>query len=68
MLKIKIETTEEQIIEGYKATFADINKIARMNCVGLTYLMNVMDNNNPSNDVYMWFVDDNTDENYLIKI
>lgn len=64
--KIKIEVNDEKIIEGVLVDLAELNKIARMKCRGLTYLMNVMDINTIK--CYMWFKDDDNDANYFVKI
>lgn len=65
MNEIRIEA-DEKIIEGFLVDLAGLNKIARMKCKGLTYLMNVMDDN--TTKCYMWFKDDDKNESYLVKI
>lgn len=69
-MKITIETLDGQIITGEVITLAELNKMARNNCHGLTYLMNVMDTNadKGADDAYMWFKDDRTDKSYLMVI
>ena len=65
---IKIETLDDKTIEGKLITMSKLNEIARKNCVGLTYLMNVMDVNSVTNTCYMWFKDDSADRSYLVEL
>lgn len=62
---IKIEV-DEMIIDGILVDLSELNKIARKGCKGLTYLMNVMDDNTAN--CYMWLRDDDNETNYLVKI
>lgn len=69
MNKITIETIktiEDQIIKAEIIDLVELNRIARNNCQGLTYLMNVMDVE--TTDCYMWFKDDKTETSYLVKL
>lgn len=66
MNKIKIETIEGHVIEAEQIDIVMLNRIARNNCMGLTYLMNVMDSE--TTDCYMWFKDDRTGTNYLVEL
>lgn len=66
MNKITIETMDGIIIEAKIIDFVKLNRIARNNCIGLTYLMNVM--NSETTNCYMWFKNDRTDTNYLVEI
>ena len=63
-----VEDIEGRVIDGKLIDFAELNKIARNNCKGLTYLMNIMDVNSNKNTVYAWFKDDETETSYLIEI
>lgn len=65
MSEIKIEV-DEKIIEGFLVDLVELNKIARMKCKGLTYLMNIMDDN--TTKCYMWLKDDDKNESYLVEI
>ena len=67
-MKIKFETMDNTILEGYEITTIELNKIARNKCKGLTYLMNVMSAEDGNNTVYMWFKDDDTDTSYFVEI
>ena len=66
MLKEIKVTTNEHVIEGTRASFADLDKIARLNCRGLTYLMNITDIH--SSIIYMWFKDDTVDKSYFVDV
>lgn len=66
MNKITIETMDGIIIKAKIIDFVKLNRIARNNCIGLTYLMNVM--NSETTNCYMWFKNDRTDTNYLVEI
>lgn len=66
MIKIKIETTDGNVIEAEIIDTVKLNKIARNSCQGLTYLMNVMDSE--TTNCYMWFKDDRTGTNYLVEL
>lgn len=68
MTTIQIETLDGHSINGKLVTLVDINKIARNNCKGLTYIMNVMDANSDNNTCYMWLKDDDTNISYLVEI
>lgn len=63
MIKIK---NDERIIEGELVDLVELNKIAVMGGKGLTYLMNVMDDN--TTKCYMWFKNDDNKTNYFVKI
>lgn len=65
-MNINFTDTEERKHDGVYIDTVQLNRIARQGCKGLTYLMNVMDEN--STDVYMWFVDDDTNTNYYVNI
>ncbi len=58
--------TDGRIMEGELVNTVELNKIARLNCKGLTYLMNVMDDE--TGYVYMWFKDDDMDKNYFLRL
>ncbi len=65
-ITIIIETIDGNIIEAEIIDLVKLNRIARNNCMGLTYLMNVMDSE--TTNCYMWFKDDRTETNYLVEI
>lgn len=66
MIKIKIETTDGNVIEAEIIDTVKLNKIARNTCQGLTYLMNVMDSE--TTNCYMWFKDDRTETSYFVEL
>lgn len=53
------------VVDGEIIDRAEINRIARMNCKGLLYLMNIMDDD--TGRCYMWFKDDDKGVNYLLE-
>lgn len=66
MIKIKIETTDGNVIEAEIIDLVRLNRIARNSCQGLTYLMNVMDSE--TTNCYMWFKDDRTETSYFVEL
>lgn len=66
MHKTTIETTDGNIIEAEIIDTVRLNRIARNNCQGLTYLMNVMDVE--TTNCYMWFKDDRTETSYFVEL
>lgn len=66
MIKIKIETTDGNVIEAEIIDLVRLNRIARNSCQGLTYLMNIMDSE--TTNCYMWFKDDRTETSYFVEL
>lgn len=65
-ITVVCEISDNRIVDGMLTEWAELNKITRRKCMPLSYIKNIMDDD--SGRVYAWFVDDDTNTNYLLEI